>query len=74
MRTNEIRANDTIAVLKWPEKEEVRGRVLQVLKGSPADWTGVYYEVLSGTYAGRRLFAFGPQILRIDQADGQSLI
>jgi len=72
MRVSEIRADDAIAVLKWPEKEEIRGRVLQVLKGSPADWAGVYYEVLSGTHAGRRLFAFGPQILRIDWAESQS--
>jgi hypothetical protein len=65
MQANEIRENDTITVLKWPEKEEIKGRVLQVLKGSPADWVGVYYEVLTGTYTGHRLFAFGPQILRV---------
>jgi len=65
MRVQQIREKDVVTVLKWPEKEEVKGRVTGVLKGTPADWEGVYYEVIEGTYAGHRLFAFRPQILAV---------
>jgi len=63
MSLDDLRTNDCITVLKWPEKEELRGRVTSVLKGTPAGWEGVYYEVLEGAYLGHRLFAMKPQIL-----------
>ena len=73
MRVRQIQENDVVTVLKWPEKEEVKGRVTGVLKGSPADWEGVYYEVLEGVYTGHRLFAFRPQILAIHRETDRAL-
>lgn len=63
MAVEEIQVNDIVTILKWPEKERIHGRVTNVLAGTPASWHGAYYEALDGTYAGRRLFAFRPQIL-----------
>ncbi|MBI2192573.1 MAG: SUMF1/EgtB/PvdO family nonheme iron enzyme [Planctomycetes bacterium] len=63
MAVEEIRVNDIVTVLKWPEKERIQGRVASILHGVPASWEGIYYEALNGVYVGRRLFAFMPQVV-----------
>ncbi|MDP6118397.1 MAG: SUMF1/EgtB/PvdO family nonheme iron enzyme [Planctomycetota bacterium] len=63
MAVEQIEKDDIITVLKWPEKEEIKGRVTSVMQGTPAGWQGAYYEVLNGIYQGKRLFAFRPQIV-----------
>ena len=63
MAVEQIEKDDIITVLKWPEKEEIKGRVTSVMQGTPAGWQGAYYEVPNGIYQGKRLFAFRPQIV-----------
>ena len=63
MAVEQIEKDDIITVLKWPEKQEIRGRVTSIMQGTPAGWQGAYYEVLNGIYQGKRLFAFKPQIV-----------